>query len=63
MSNKNKKTENSRLSRKDLIKNIIGKTPRKKFLSEGQEEYYKIRKNNNCKTSSRGRRKVRCVAR
>ena len=46
MSNKNKKTENSRLSRKDLIKNIIGKTPRKKFLSEGQEEYYKILKNN-----------------
>jgi len=46
MSNKNKKNENSRLSRKDLIKNIIGKTPRKKFLSEGQEEYYKILKNN-----------------
>ena len=46
MSNKNKKTETNKLNRKDLIKNIIGKKPRKKFLSEGQEEYYNILRNN-----------------
>ena len=30
------------MTRKELINSIIGKTPRKKFLSEGQKDYYDI---------------------
>ena len=33
-------TPSKKMSRKEIIKEIIGKTPRKKFLSESQKEYY-----------------------
>ena len=33
-------TPSKKMSRKQIIKDIIGKTPRKKFLSESQKEYY-----------------------
>ena len=48
MANRTRKTDsnNSKLSRKEIIKSIIGRTPRKKFLSEGQKEYYDILKEN-----------------
>ena len=44
MTNRTKKTENkgSNIPRKDLINSIIGKKPRKKFLSESQKEYYDV---------------------
>jgi phosphate starvation-inducible PhoH-like protein len=32
--------ENTKLTKKDLIKTLIGKSPRKKFLSENQKTYY-----------------------
>lgn len=39
----NRKTETTKnMSRKDLINLIIGKKPRKKFLSESQKDYYDI---------------------
>ena len=39
----NRKTETTKnMSRKDLINSIIGKKPRKKFLSESQKDYYDI---------------------
>ena len=31
---------NQKMSRKEIIRQIVGKTPRKKFLSESQKEYY-----------------------
>ena len=34
--------QNPKKSRKEIIREIIGKTPRKKFLSESQKEYYQI---------------------
>ena len=37
---------NPKKSRKEIIREIIGKTPRKKFLSESQKEYYDILTNN-----------------
>jgi len=37
---------NPKKSRKEIIREIIGKTPRKKFLSESQKEYYNILTNN-----------------
>ena len=41
MATKGKKVDNtSKMSRKEIIRDIIGKTPRKKFLSENQKEYY-----------------------
>lgn len=40
MSTKQKQTENNNLNKKSSIKEIIGKTTRKKFLSENQKEYY-----------------------
>jgi len=40
MSNRTKKPSNDFRNKKDLIKSIISKTPRKKFLSESQEHYY-----------------------
>lgn len=40
MSTRTKKTSNDFRNKKDLIKSIISKTPRKKFLSESQEHYY-----------------------
>jgi len=48
MANRTRKTDsdNSKLSRKEVIRSIIGRTPRKKFLSEGQKEYYDILKKN-----------------
>jgi phosphate starvation-inducible PhoH-like protein len=43
MSNRNRKNEdNSKMTKKELINTIIGKKPRKKFLSESQKEYYDI---------------------
>ena len=36
----NNVTSNKKMTRKEVIKSIIGKTPRKKFLSESQKEYY-----------------------
>ena len=33
---------NQKMSRKEIIRQIVGKTPRKKFLSESQKEYYEI---------------------
>jgi phosphate starvation-inducible PhoH-like protein len=33
---------NPKMSRKEIIRDIIGRTPRKKFLSENQKEYYDI---------------------
>lgn len=35
-------TTNQKMSRKEIIRQIVGKTPRKKFLSESQKEYYNI---------------------
>ena len=32
--------DNTKLTKKDLIKTLIGKSPRKKFLSENQKTYY-----------------------
>src|SRR5210317_2342776 len=47
MSNRNRKNEdNSKMTKKELINAIIGKKPRKKFLSESQKEYYDILTNN-----------------
>lgn len=48
MASKGKKPEttNTKLSRKEIIREIIGKTPRKKFLSESQKEYYETLYNN-----------------
>jgi phosphate starvation-inducible PhoH-like protein len=41
MATKGKKFEISvKKTRKDIIREIIGKTPRKKFLSENQKQYY-----------------------
>jgi len=34
--------QQNKMTRKELINSIIGKTPRKKFLSEGQKDYYDI---------------------
>lgn len=43
MSNRNRKNEdNSKMTKKELINTIIGKKPRKKFLSESQKEYYDV---------------------
>ena len=45
MANRTRKTEeNSKMTKKDLINNIIGKKPRNKFLSDSQKEYYDILK-------------------
>ena len=47
MANRTRKTEtNTNMTKKDLINTIIGKKPRKKFLSESQKEYYDILKEN-----------------
>lgn len=35
-----------KMSRKDIIREIVGRTPRKKFLSENQKEYFDILWNN-----------------
>jgi phosphate starvation-inducible PhoH-like protein len=40
MQKKEKQTNNNNLPKKDLIREIIGKTSRKKFLSENQKTYY-----------------------
>ena len=40
MSNRTRKSTESYKNKKDLIRSIISKTPRKKFLSESQEHYY-----------------------
>lgn len=40
MQRKERQTNNNNLPKKDLIKDIIGKTSRKKFLSENQKTYY-----------------------
>jgi len=40
MSGRTKKPSNDFSNKKDLIKRIVSKTPRKKFLSESQEHYY-----------------------
>tara|TARA_R110000796_G_scaffold202438_5_gene318771 strand:- start:2693 stop:3406 length:714 start_codon:yes stop_codon:yes gene_type:complete len=44
MSTKGRKIEsiNSKMSRKEHIRSVIGRTPRKKFLSDSQKEYYDI---------------------
>lgn len=46
MANRNRKPEyeEKSLNRKEVIRKIIGKTPRRKFLSEGQKDYYNILK-------------------
>lgn len=47
MATKGRKSDfNPKKSRKEIIREIIGKTPRKKFLSESQKEYYNILTNN-----------------
>ena len=47
MATKGRRSEhNPKKSRKEIIREIIGKTPRKKFLSESQKEYYDILTNN-----------------
>ena len=33
---------NQKMSRKEIIRQVVGRTPRKKFLSESQKEYYDI---------------------
>ena len=35
-------TPTPKMTRKDLIQSVIGKTPRKKFLSEGQRHYFEL---------------------
>ena len=47
MPNRGRRTETSqkKMSRKEIIREIIGKTPRKKFLSESQKEYYQTLEN------------------
>tara|TARA_R110000772_G_scaffold221503_2_gene331917 strand:- start:1714 stop:2427 length:714 start_codon:yes stop_codon:yes gene_type:complete len=44
MTTKGRKVEstNSKMSRKELIRSVVGRTPRKKFLSDSQKEYYDI---------------------
>ena len=44
MATKGRRVEstNQKMSRKEIIRQIVGKTPRKKFLSESQKEYYDI---------------------
>ena len=45
MANRTRRTEESgKMTKKDLINNIIGKKPRNKFLSDSQKEYYDILK-------------------
>lgn len=48
MATKGRRVEsaNQKMSRKEIIRQIIGRTPRKKFLSESQKEYYDILTNN-----------------
>jgi len=47
MATKGRKSDfNPKKSRKEIIREIVGKTPRKKFLSESQKEYYDILTNN-----------------
>jgi phosphate starvation-inducible protein PhoH and related proteins len=38
-------TSSNKMTRKEIIKEIVGKTPRKKFLSESQKEYYQTLEN------------------
>jgi len=50
MANTRRKPESTstplpKMTRKDLIQSIIGKTPRKKFLSEGQRHYFELLEN------------------
>lgn len=50
MANTRRKPESTstplpKMTRKDLIQNVIGKTPRKKFLSEGQRHYFELLEN------------------
>lgn len=40
MQKKERQTTNNNLSKKELIKSIVGRTSRKKFLSENQKNYY-----------------------
>jgi len=43
MATKGRKSDfNPKKSRKEIIREIVGKTPRKKFLSESQKEYYDV---------------------
>lgn len=47
MANTRRKPESTstplpKMTRKDLIQSVIGKTPRKKFLSEGQRHYFEL---------------------
>jgi len=48
MTNRTKKIETTPSNKpiKEVIRSIVGKTPRKKFLSNGQKEYYDILLNN-----------------
>ena len=47
MATKGRKSDfNPKKSRKEIIREIVGRTPRKKFLSESQKEYYDILTNN-----------------
>ena len=47
MPNRGRRTETSskKMTRKEIIREIVGKTPRKKFLSESQKEYYQTLEN------------------
>ena len=50
MANTRRKPESTstplpKMTRKDLIQSVIGKTPRKKFLSEGQRHYFELLEN------------------
>ena len=47
MPSRGRRTETSskKMTRKEIIREIIGKTPRKKFLSESQKEYYQTLEN------------------
>jgi len=38
-------TSSNKMTRKEIIREIVGKTPRKKFLSESQKEYYQTLEN------------------
>ena len=43
MASRVRKTEDtSKMTKKELINKIIGKKPRKKFLSQSQKEYYDV---------------------
>ena len=68
MANTRRKPESTstplpKMTRKDLIQSVIGKTPRKKFLSEGQGHYFELLENKESKYKKQEILKIRLLLR